>query len=644
MTPVGWRRHIVVLTSVVLAAACAPTDSDSPDEPRSELRTPGALGGKADNGLGHRAPDWLLSSAGAGTWSASPNSDALRAWVDARVANRRHHKRIFVEVAAPYEGGATMRTLHPTWFEADMGGGDERWGTDTIEIYPTGGPGGTALAGPVVYRLRMQEDPDGDGVDQIVVTPWEVLHGDGEPAPPALDPWRPGWRSPARATGEMPGAEIYFAPFDDPGLVVVREINRVIEAQLDSPGERHTIHAAIFNINDPRIVDRLIAAHDAGVEVRLLTESTKLRPSSYWQTEDDRLLAAGVPLLGIRRRGSGAMHAKFALFDGRRIATGSFNWEPGSSADNHENLLLTDAPDLVGAYARRFETLAAQPQQSRQFAHDSNEAVSVGFAPDEAIYRTTGELIDAARHSIYVAMFTCKDVEYTEWGEQTSLFRKLGAAVQRGVEVIVITDFGIAEASEYYGRISDDDPMDEWLESLGVHVVRADNRFGPYASMHHKFAVIDGRVVVTGAFNWYYDAAYLNDEDQLVMRDPVLAADYAGEIVDLLRRYDPDSVADEWPRTSIQFEVEHRQTRPGDTAVIVGDLPELGGWDPARGQEMDPSAWPIWKTSIELPAGVRFEYKVATAHPDGTFSWQHGDNHTLRVPTDQTHVVITQSW
>lgn len=53
----------------------------------------------------------------------------------------------------------------------------------------------------------------------------------------------------------------------------------------------------------------MIAAHQTGVEVRLITEASKFSPVAYWQTEDDRLLAAGVPLLGVGRMGNGAMHS-----------------------------------------------------------------------------------------------------------------------------------------------------------------------------------------------------------------------------------------------------------------------------------------------------------------------------------------------
>lgn len=38
--------------------------------------------------------------------------------------------------------------------------------------------------------------------------------------------------------------------------------------------------------------------------------------------------------------------------------------------------------------------------------------------------------------------------------------------------------------------------------------------------LHHKFAVIDGRAVITGSFNWSPSAAFQNDETLLLIRSP----------------------------------------------------------------------------------------------------------------------------
>jgi phosphatidylserine/phosphatidylglycerophosphate/cardiolipin synthase-like enzyme len=556
------------------------------------------------------APAWALDVLASGTWT---ETDAVRAWVDVKVANVRYHKRVLVEVYAPYENGQVLRTILPAWYKASEGSA-ERWGTDAIELYPTGGPNGSKLAGPVMVRARMQHDLDRDGRDEMITTAWRPLFGEGR-VEPKDDPWEPGLTSPVRATGKS--FEALFTPFDDAGARVVKEIDEVIAAKAADPTGRHTIHAAIFNINDARITGALARAHRAGVEVRLVTEATKFRPAATWQTGDDQLVAAGVPLLGVRRPGRGAMHDKIAIFDGKKVATGSFNWEPNASVENHENMVVSDDPALVAAYARRFEMLAGDVQSEHRI--DRGAPAYASFGPDEEPHRLVGDLIDGAKKSLHVAMFTAKDVHY----DGTSLLEKLIAAHQRGVEVILLTDYGICEAAEYFGRISDDDQTDEWVESFGIKVVRVEPPFGRYASMHHKMMVVDGETVVTGALNWYYDAAFLNDEDVLVAKDAALASRFTGEIVDLLRRYDPAFDASKWPSANLQLVVPKRDTQWGEEVVLFWDQ---NGWQ----SPIPLTGWPEWKTTLTAPMGIRAEYKLAIRGPHG-LRWENGANRLLTV-------------
>ena len=48
--------------------------------------------------------------------------------------------------------------------------------------------------------------------------------------------------------------------------------------------------------------------------------------------------------------------------------------------------------------------------------------------------------------------------------------------------------------------------------------------------LHHKFAVIDNRTVITGSFNWSASAAHRNDETLLVIDSPQLAAHFSREM------------------------------------------------------------------------------------------------------------------
>lgn len=47
--------------------------------------------------------------------------------------------------------------------------------------------------------------------------------------------------------------------------------------------------------------------------------------------------------------------------------------------------------------------------------------------------------------------------------------------------------------------------------------------------MHDKFCVIDNQVVITGSYNWTDNAEYRNDENIVVLRDPVQATNYSVE-------------------------------------------------------------------------------------------------------------------
>lgn len=573
------------------------------------------------------APGWLVAPAGHGTWTDEGSPDVVFAWIDARVANVRYDKRVFVEVHAPYDDGTAIRTLLPTSYRGPDGDHD-RWGTDAIELYPTGGPGGSSLAGPALYRFRVQHDI-GAG-ETMVLTPWAPLFGDGAAAPPVDDVWAEALTSPVRTTDEGSLPEVHFAPFEDPGAALLARIAALTELARQEPEVRHTLHVAVYNVNDPELVAATIEAHRAGVEVRVLHDGRKHRPWYDWYFGDDQLLAAGVPLLGVRRQGTGAMHDKIVLIDGELVVTGSMNWEHGARFDNHENLLFTTERSVVAAYSRRFEALAGGPRLARSSADDASARVSVSFAPDEEPHRVAGDLLDAAESRIVVAMFTAKDVVYEQDGARTSLLTKLAEAVARGVEVTALVDYGVHEASEFFGQVTEDDPTDEWLEAQGVNVVRVDNAFGRYASMHHKFVVIDDEVAVTGAFNWYYDAAFSNDEDQIVWRDRRVAELYLGEAIDMLRRYDPAFDASAWPSVELVLEVQHDGTSWGEQLAITGSLPSLGAWSPADAIQLDGAEFPTWRGRVTLPLGTRFEAKaVVLGH--GGVRWEAGANRSLRA-------------
>lgn len=145
----------------------------------------------------------------------------------------------------------------------------------------------------------------------------------------------------ARSTDSV-RAEVFFSP----GNSCLEAINR----QLRSARER--VDICVFTISDDRISQEIIAAHRRGVAVRIVTDDEKREDLG---SDIDELTAAGIPVA--MDRSPAHMHHKFALFDGRILLNGSYNWTRSAASDNEENLVLSSDPALLDGFAERFERL-----------------------------------------------------------------------------------------------------------------------------------------------------------------------------------------------------------------------------------------------------------------------------------------------
>ncbi|WP_457568718.1 phospholipase D family nuclease [Desulfurobacterium sp.] len=89
-------------------------------------------------------------------------------------------------------------------------------------------------------------------------------------------------------------------------------------------------------------------------------------------------------------------------------------------------------------------------------------------------------------------------------------------AHKRGVKVRIIIDQGTAKSRRCVAPL---------LEKAGVPVRFKRGSGG--GLMHNKFAVIDGKTVITGSFNWTVSAEKRNDENLVVIKgDKNLASSY----------------------------------------------------------------------------------------------------------------------
>ncbi len=129
--------------------------------------------------------------------------------------------------------------------------------------------------------------------------------------------------------------------------------------------------------------------------------------------------------------------------------------------------------------------------------------ISVYFSPRGGCEGAVVRAIKSAKHSIDVAIYAFTN-------------RKIASALigasKSGVKVRVIMDRETARSRS---------SVLPFLLKEGIPVrLKRGSRGG---LMHNKYAVIDGRVVLTGSFNWTRSAERRNDENLVVIRGKEVA-------------------------------------------------------------------------------------------------------------------------
>ena len=83
---------------------------------------------------------------------------------------------------------------------------------------------------------------------------------------------------------------------------------------------------------------------------------------------------------------------------------------------------------------------------------------------------------------------------------------------------------------------------------------------------------------------------------------------------------------------TITFQV-NCETSLGDYVVVVGDVPELGGWhvNSATALTTSPASYPLWQATVSLPSASLIQYKYIIYHTDGSYRWEEGNNRCARA-------------
>ena len=124
----------------------------------------------------------------------------------------------------------------------------------------------------------------------------------------------------------------------------------VIEAIRDT---KQRLTLALYGYDNLDLGDELFKLVKKNVTVRLKVDSARSASKKIVKLIKE-LKAGGVQVQTVAPNGRN--HNKFAIIDGKRVLTGSYNWTL-KSENNWENLLILDCPELAKSFESEWERI-----------------------------------------------------------------------------------------------------------------------------------------------------------------------------------------------------------------------------------------------------------------------------------------------
>ncbi|RUS74590.1 hypothetical protein EGW08_017650 [Elysia chlorotica] len=184
-------------------------------------------------------------------------------------------------------------------------------------------------------------------------------------------------------------------------------------------------------------------------------------------------------------------------------------------------------------YSRKQETTSNCSSLKVLFFPDSKIACRDHFITGNGCYKDICAYShsDTALSELYKHMLACKSTLDVCVFVVTckDLADVLARLFRRGVKVRIITDKEQLQASG----------SQIWtLMKDGIPVRTNDSSY----LMHHKFALIDGKVLINGSFNWTRQAITGNQENLIITDDSSVTQLFMREFQKLWEQYDPKNI------------------------------------------------------------------------------------------------------
>ena len=272
---------------------------------------------------------------------------------------------------------------------------------------------------------------------------------------------------------------------------------------------RLSIDVAAYSLSLNSVRNALIRAHDRGATVRVVMESSNMDRS-----DPQRLIEAGIPVVGDNR--DGLMHDKFIIIDRSEVWLGSMNFTDGGAYEDNNNLMRIRSTKMAENYIKEFEEMFNEDMFGPDVAAETpnptitidNTRIDVYFSPDDGALAGLVPVLQSAQASIYFLAYS-----FTA--------NQLGEIVRQKAEA-ELTIAGVMDDQQV--RSNQGTEFDPFRQAdLDVRIDGIDGL------MHHKVLIIDEKIVVLGSYNFSQSAEERNDENLLIIYDPVIAEQFLFE-------------------------------------------------------------------------------------------------------------------
>ena len=272
---------------------------------------------------------------------------------------------------------------------------------------------------------------------------------------------------------------------------------------------RLSVDVAAYSLSLNSVRNALIRAHERGATVRVVMESTNMDRS-----DPQRLIEAGIPVVGDNR--DGLMHDKFIILDKSEVWLGSMNFTDGGAYDDNNNLMRIRSTEMAENYIKEFEEMFVDnrfgedivPETPNPTVTIDETRIDVYFSPDDGALAGLVPVLERAQESIYFLAYS-----FTS--------NQMGEIIRQKAEADVKIAGVMDDEQVRSNQGTEFDPFRQ--ADLDVRIDGIDGL------MHHKVFIVDEKIVVMGSYNFSQNAEQRNDENLLIIYDPIIAEQFMFE-------------------------------------------------------------------------------------------------------------------